>query len=199
MYSASPTAIDRLTTFSTARPQERGLASPVRSIHTILVPRLYIRKLKGMDSITVSARPSSPKSARATGNPIKPLLQKVAQQHHMPRRPSGTRRSLDSTRERAPNRGNITVPTKIMDIPSFIKLGSNGRSMEVMMVAGTVIFISRALKGLDASAGSRPARTAKKPTPIRRNSPIKLDSRTAMSMQSSLSIRNKPPAGSRRR
>ena len=176
--------MDRLMTLNTARLQEMGRAEPSlgRSMHTILAPTLYISRLKGIDRITVRVSPSSPKRARATGKPIKPLLQKVAQQHHIPRRSWGTRSSRDSPRDSRLNRGKATAPTRKMEIPSLKKPGSKGRSMEWMMVAGTVTFISRVLMGLEDSAGSSLARTAKKPTPMSRNSPTRLENRTDRSM-----------------
>ena len=50
--------------------------------------------------------------------------------------------------------------------------------MEAKIAAGRVIFIKSALKGFEASAGSSLRRTARKPTPMRRKSPTRLESRT---------------------
>ena len=56
---------------------------------------------------------------------------------------------------------------------------SNGRIMEAKTVAGRVIFISRVLIGLEDSAGRSRSRTARKPTPMSRNNPIRLEHKTA--------------------
>lgn len=62
--------------------------------------------------------------------------------------------------------------------PELRKSGSKGRIMEAKTVAGSVIFMSRALMGLEDSAGTNPRRTARKPTPMRRKSPTRLENRT---------------------
>jgi hypothetical protein len=52
--------------------------------------------------------------------------------------------------------------------------------MELRMVAGRVIFMSRVVIGWEAEAGRISHRTAKKPTPIRANSPTRLENKTGM-------------------
>ena len=64
----------------------------------------------------------------------------------------------------------------------FSNAGSKGRIMEEKMVAGRVMLISRALKGLEAWAGRILRRTATNPTPMRRNSPTRLESKAEISV-----------------
>lgn len=62
--------------------------------------------------------------------------------------------------------------------PELRNSGLKGRIMDAKTVAGRVIFIKSALMGFEASAGSSLRRTARKPTPMSRKSPTRLEKRT---------------------